>query len=80
MAAANTITINDHEYDIDQMGESEKYLAHQIDSQNRKMASIQFDLEAIAMAKQGFVNALAASLENQEEDNGEISGTSAPED
>lgn len=75
--AANTITINDKEYDIDAMTDAEKYLAGQIDAQNRKMAGIQFDLDAVAMAKQGFVNALAASLESQEDDDGEDDSGSA---
>ena len=77
--AANTITINDKEYDIDAMTDAEKYLAGQIDAQNRKMAGIQFDLDAAAMAKQGFVNALAASLENEDKD-GENGNGSAQAD
>lgn len=69
--AANTITINDKEYDIDAMTDDQKYLAGQIDAHNRKIAGIHFDLDGVMMAKQGFVNALAASLKSQEDDDGE---------
>lgn len=65
--AANMIEIDGVEHDIDAMADNHKYLAAQIDAMNRKIASIQFEMDQAVMAKQGFVNALAAGLVDSEE-------------
>lgn len=66
--AANTITIDEKEYDIEAMTDAQKYLAAQIDAMNRKIANIQFEMDQASMAKQGFINALVAALAETEDE------------
>jgi iron uptake system EfeUOB component EfeO/EfeM len=66
--AANMIEIDGVQHDIDGMDDKHKYLAAQIDAMNRKIANLQFEMDQVMMAKQGFINALVAGLATPEEE------------
>jgi len=77
---AATISINGKEYDIDaDLNDQQRYLASQVERAQRTEQELKMELDRAIMCKKGFSEALMASL-NSEESNGEISGTSAPED
>ena len=77
---AATISINGKEYDIEaDLNDQQRYLASQVERAQRTEQELKMELDRAIMCKKGFSEALMASL-NSEEDNGEISGTSAPED
>jgi len=77
---AATITINGKEYDADaDLNDQQRYLASQVERAQRTEQELKMELDRAIMCKKGFSEALMASL-SSEESNGEISGTSAPED
>jgi hypothetical protein len=77
---AATISINGREYDIEaDLNDQQRYLASQVERAQRTEQELKMELDRAIMCKKGFSEALMASL-SSEESNGEISGTSAPED
>ena len=77
---AATITIGGKEYDIEaDLNDQQRYLASLVERAQRTEQELKMELDRAIMCKKGFSEALMASL-NSEEGNGEISGTSAPED
>ena len=77
---AATIKINGKEYDIEaDLNDQQRYLASQVERAQRTEQELKMELDRAIMCKKGFSEALMASLSN-EENNGENSGTSTPED
>jgi hypothetical protein len=69
---AATITFNDREYDIENdLNDSQKYMVDQINAAKRKQAQARSDMDQGVILEKGFSEALIASLESQEDDNGE---------
>lgn len=66
--AAETITIDDKDYPFEEMSDQNKYLVNQIESMNRREATLKMELDQVMMAKQGFERALIASLVEPEEE------------
>lgn len=77
---AATITIGGKEYDIEaDLNDQQRYLASQVERAQRKEQELKMKLDRAIMCKLGFSEALIQDL-NSEKSNGEISGTSTPED
>lgn len=69
---AATITIDDREYDIENdLNDQQRYMVDQINAAKRKQAQARVDMDQGVILEKGFSEALVASLNNQEEDNGE---------
>lgn len=57
------ITINDVEYEEEQLTDKQKVMINHINSLQQKINSAQFNLDQLAVGKQAFVNMLTESLE-----------------
>jgi len=78
---AATITFNDREYDIENdLNDSQKYMVDQINAAKRKQAQARSDMDQGVILEKGFTEALAASLQSQEDDDGENGNGSAQAD
>ena len=66
--AAEKIIIGETEYPIADLSDQNKYLVNQIESMNRREATLKMELDQVMMAKQGFERALIASLVEPEEE------------
>jgi uncharacterized coiled-coil protein SlyX len=63
----NIITINDKEYDVDEMKPEQQYAINQIKSLNGKIANVQFELDQLRAAYDMFSNKLIQSVEEENE-------------
>jgi uncharacterized coiled-coil protein SlyX len=61
----NIITINDKEYDVDEMKPEQQYAINQIKSLNGKIANVQFELDQLRAAYDMFSNKLIQSVEEE---------------
>ena len=78
---AATITIDDREYDIENdLNDQQRYMVDQISAAKRKQAQARVDMDQGVILEKGFSEALVASLNNQEEDNGENGDRSTQKD
>lgn len=69
---AATITIDDREYDIEtDLTDQQRYMVDQINAAKRKQAQARVDMDQGVILEKGFSEALVASVNSQEEDNGE---------
>ena len=59
----NVITVNDIEYNVDEMTETQQLLLAHIQDLDRKIASTQFNLHQLLVGKDAFAGRLAANLE-----------------
>ena len=64
----NVITVNDKEYDVDEMTDTQKVLLNHVSDLERKMESTQFNLDQLAVGREAFVERLVNALENPEEE------------
>ena len=64
----NTITINDVEYNFDDLNDTQKVLVNHVDDLNRKLRSAQFNLDQLSVGRNTFVKMLTDSLEAPTED------------
>jgi hypothetical protein len=64
----NTITINDKDYNEDELTDNQKVIINHIKDLDRKIGSAQFNLDQLHVGKQAFVNMLATSLESDAEE------------
>ncbi len=60
------ITINDKEFNIEDMTGEQQAMINHINDLDRKIAQSQFNLEQLTFGKNAFVNSLSQSLETQE--------------
>lgn len=78
---AATIQIDDREYDIEtDLTDQQRYMVDQINAAKRKQAQARVDMDQGVILEKGFSEALVASLNSQEEDNGENGDRSTQED
>jgi hypothetical protein len=63
----NLITVNDIEYNIEDMTDTQKAYLNHVNDLSRKMDNAQFNLDQLAVGRQKFVELLANALENPEE-------------
>ncbi|MDB4631460.1 hypothetical protein OAF61_03140 [Pseudomonadales bacterium] len=61
------ITVNDIEYNVEDMTETQKAYLNHVQDLDRKMGNAQFNLDQLSIGRQKFVELLAESLENPEE-------------
>tara|TARA_R110002012_G_scaffold316543_2_gene531644 strand:+ start:4679 stop:4897 length:219 start_codon:yes stop_codon:yes gene_type:complete len=64
----NVITVNDKEYDVDEMTDTQKVLLNHVNDLERKMGSTQFNLDQLVIGREAFVERLVNALENPEEE------------
>lgn len=67
MTTENKITINETEYNVDDLSAEQKYLVSQLQDLNNKQANLQFQLDQIQAAKTVFGNTLSQLLEETEQ-------------
>ena len=60
------ITIDDKEFNIEDMTGEQQAMINHINDLDRKIAQSQFNLEQLTFGKNAFVNSLSQSLETQE--------------
>jgi cell division protein ZapA (FtsZ GTPase activity inhibitor) len=65
------ITVNDKEYILEDMTDQQKAMVNHINDLDRKMASMRFNLDQLAFGREAFVNALAQSLDAEEDSDSE---------
>jgi len=63
-----TITINGIDYTEDQLTDQQKIWINHIADLDRKMSSAKFNLDQLAVGKQGFLSMLTKSLEDDTTD------------
>ncbi len=62
----NVITVNDKEYDVDSMTDTQKTLLNHVSDLERKISSTQFNLDQLVIGRSAFVDRLVFALENPE--------------
>jgi hypothetical protein len=62
----NVITVNDKEYDVDEMTDTQKVLLNHVSDLERKISSTQFNLDQLVIGRSAFVDRLVFALENPE--------------
>ena len=63
-----TISVNDKEYNVDDLNEQQLAMVNHIADLDRKLSSARFNLDQLAFGREAFVNALAQSLESDATD------------
>lgn len=58
-----TISVNDKEYNIDDLKPEQVAMVNHITDLDRKLGSARFNVDQLAFGREAFVNALAQSLE-----------------
>lgn len=58
-----TISVNDKEYNIDDLTEQQVAMVNHITDLDRKLNSARFNVDQLAFGREAFVQALATSLE-----------------
>ena len=61
------ITVNDKEYNVEDMNDKQKAYLNHVQDLDRKLGNAQFNLDQLSIGRQKFVELLAESLENPEE-------------
>ena len=59
------ITVNDVEYQYEEMTEQQQAMVNHINDLDRKMASMRFNLDQLNVGRDAFVNMLTESLEQE---------------
>ena len=57
------ITVNDIEYNVEDMTETQKAYLNHVQDLDRKLGNAQFNLDQLNVGREAFVNMLANSLE-----------------
>jgi len=59
----NLITVNDIEYNIEDMTDAQKAMLNHVQDLDRKLGNAQFNLDQLSVGREAFVKMLAESLE-----------------
>ena len=59
-----TISVNDKEYNVDDLTQEQIAMVNHITDLDRKLGSARFNVEQLSVGREAFVNALARSLES----------------
>lgn len=62
----NLITVNDIEYNIEDMTDAQKAMLNHVQDLDRKLGNAQFNLDQLSVGREAFVKMLAESLEAPE--------------
>ena len=68
----NTITVNEVEYNLDDLTPRQSTLLNHVNDLDRKLGNAQFNLDQLMVGREAFIVRLATSLEAPEEDAEEI--------
>ena len=63
-----TITVNDKEYNVDDLTQEQIAMVNHITDLDRKLSNARFNVDQLAFGREAFVNALATSLETKDEE------------
>ena len=66
-----TVTINDTEYNVDDLKQEEVAMVNHVADLDRKIGSSQFNLDQLNVGRGAFMNMLTKSLEIEEDNEGE---------
>jgi len=58
-----TMTLNDKEYDIENMSDQQKVLLSHVTDLDRKIKSVSFNLDQLRIGRETFINMLSNALE-----------------
>jgi hypothetical protein len=59
----NTITVNEKEYELESLTDTQKAYLNHIQDLDRKLSNAQFNLDQLSFGREAFVQRLAESLE-----------------
>ena len=62
------ITVNDIEYNVEDMTDEQKIILNHVNDLDRKLGSAQFNLDQLNVGREAFVKMLATSLEAVEDE------------
>lgn len=62
----NVITVNDKEYDVDDMTDKQKALLNHVTDLDRKIGNTQFNMDQLMMGREAVAERLVDALENPE--------------
>ena len=62
----NVITVNDKEYDVDDMTDKQKALLSDVQELDRKIGNTQFNMDQLMMGREAVAERLVDALENPE--------------
>lgn len=63
-----TITVNEIDYNLDDLTDGQKVLLNHVQDLERKLSNAQFNLDQLMVGREAFIERLAASLEASPED------------
>ena len=63
-----TITVNDVEHNIEDLTEQQIAMVNHVADLDKKLGSLRFNMDQLAVGREAFVNMLAKSLEEPPED------------
>ena len=63
-----TITVNDVEHNVDDLTEQQIAMVNHVADLDKKLGSLRFNMDQLAVGREAFVNMLAKSLEKPPED------------
>ena len=63
-----TITVNDVEHNIEDLTEQQMTMVNHVADLDKKLGSLRFNMDQLAVGREAFVNMLAKSLEKPPED------------
>ena len=63
-----TITVNDVEHNIEDLTEQQIAMVNHVADLDKKLGSLRFNMDQLAVGREAFVNMLAKSLEKPPED------------
>ena len=63
-----TITVNDVEHNIEDLTEQQIAMVNNVADLDKKLGSLRFNMDQLAVGREAFVNMLAKSLEEPPED------------
>tara|TARA_S200002703_G_C3700030_1_gene214980 strand:- start:288 stop:512 length:225 start_codon:yes stop_codon:yes gene_type:complete len=70
---SNNILIDNEEYAIDDMDDTQKYYLNQVRNLRQRIAEARFNLDQLAAAESQFSNQLVSSVKSQKEESNEES-------
>ena len=62
------ITINDKEYMVEDLTQEQQTMLNHVNDLDRKLSSVRFNLDQLAIGREAFVNMLAKSVEETPEE------------
>lgn len=74
------ITVNDVEYQYEEMTDQQQAMVNHINDLDRKLASARFNVDQLAVGREAFVNLLTQSLQSEEVTDADYDEPAVPAD